>query len=714
VLARTTILALALSASSLPSSGETRATLENTTPAELCPTCTKLTILIKAGNKPIQLTEQPKVEAVLLGGDRIDRDDSGKFAAKWIGSPQPRAIELSVDTDALARAGTYDVYLNLQPQSDPGADRLKLQITHPAPKIAAIPKLIIDQTYYFIGWSDATHPELTVNETSKKSNVTKLTINRIGNTTIGNKLIGGTLEFPSIPEKIAAGNKGKTDYRLANDFDLGTATGSLKLDAAEVLDPLGTVDFEVRSHVHWIYIGLTIALGLLCSYWLKVRLQQKLELDQARLDGQKLVERVSQEGINHLDNTFRRAYEPALRGLRQALAAEDPQAINASKTDLDTIWRSAIQSLAFRHQEVQVAFDKLRDVTNYDWSVPPSVFTHVAAARDEQTPLPGLIQHDDLDSARQQLNQILMNLGQGVRQAALLWQSGQTQVLEIFLGNPAGVSQAISAVLTKPAQELSTALSRVTPPVPVATPEQIQQVLSDIRVERISVVQFFTWVKNVMATELAKAEALITDAHLTNWDSATFSILVKALDRFSMFLASMIEAPAPPELSASLADVHNAWTSALQSQFPSPRSAVQNALDSRDYIEATRAAIREKRGTATALGGLPVAGAPFSIPGFQPTTSTLEHTAVYAVHSHFQMILSPLPAVPTSVTNAQQLKRDKRTQTVVIGIVLIALGYGLQLNTFVGTFTDFSTLFFWAFGLDLTLDALKTASRKTG
>ena len=45
-------------------------------------------------------------------------------------------------------------------------------------------------------------------------------------------------------------------------------------------------------------------------------------------------------------------------------------------------------------------------------------------------------------------------------------------------------------------------------------------------------------------------------------------------------------------------------------------------------------------------------------------------------------------------------------------ILLVVAGYGLQLSTFVGTFTDFSTLFFWAFALDLTVDQIGKVAKK--
>jgi hypothetical protein len=87
---------------------------------------------------------------------------------------------------------------------------------------------------------------------------------------------------------------------------------------------------------------------------------------------------------------------------------------------------------------------------------------------------------------------------------------------------------------------------------------------------------------------------------------------------------------------------------------------------------------------------------------------------VYAIHTLFQRIATPASAVPTSVTDAARLKREKITQSLIIGLLLVVAGYGLQLSTFVGTFTDFSTLFFWAFALDLTVDQIGKVTKKAG
>jgi hypothetical protein len=690
-------------------SADALVSLEDSTTAELCPACKTVSVLVKPADKPVQLSEAPQVEAVYLAGDR---KDVRSFSAKWIGNQKPRAIEITFDPNVLVRAGTYDVYLNLQPVSNSSAQRLKVQITHAAPKIAAIPKLILDRTYGFIGLAWDTHPELFINEVSKKSNLTNLKIEKVGNASVGSKPIGGTLQFLNPPKEVKAGDRPKLDYTLANDFGLGPATGSMRIESDELIDPVGTFDFEVRSHVHWIYIGLTILAGLFCSYLLKVHLQLRVELDQARLDARKLIDRIATEEQRHQDPAFRHAYQAQLADLNTALNGDNPTDINTAKTALDTTWRNALQDLAKRHQGQVDALDKLRDITNYDWLVPPGVSAAIATARAAEPEVVQLIERDDLARADIQSRQIVSNLGNNILQAAFSWQTNETQILNAVQNASVGISQQVSTALLKPAQDLAAALNKINANTPLGTPEQIHQALSDIKFERVSVRQFVDWLAQTERVELATAQSLVAAAHLPGWNAAAFGALPAAVDAFAAFLDSMVDTPNPAGLPAQLNSVHKAWTDALQQQFPvlAPNANVQTALTARNYIDAVKVTLQQKKGAA-ALGLVPDAAPPFTTPGFLGF-ATGAAAPVYSVRTRFQTLFTPAPTLPTSVTDAAQLKKDKLAQSVVIGLLLIVAGYGLQLNTFVGTFADFSTLFFWAFGLDLTVDAVTKAAKK--
>jgi hypothetical protein len=715
ILARTLLIALFLLTAPFLSvvifSQEALVLVEDPAPAELCPSCTSVIFLVKPGKQGVQLSEAPQVELVSLGGDR---KNAKGFTSEWIGEQKPRGVKVTVDSKELVRSGTYDVYLNLQPKSNADAP-LKIQILHPAPWIAAIPKLILDRTYWFIGLGVDTHPELFLHEVSKKSNLTNLIIDKVGNASIGIRPIGGTLHLSNPPRDVTAGSHKTIEYTLANDFDLGTANGTMKIESDELIDPLGTFEFEVHSHAHWIYIGFTIAVGLICSCFLKVHLQQRLELDQARLDAQRLIDRVVDEERRHADHFFVNTYRAKLDQLNTILTGTNPTNINNAKIDLDIVWRNAFQDLTKRHQDQLDALDKLRDVTNFDWLVPPAVSTAVLGIRAMVSKVATLIEHDDLTTAERECRQAVMNLGDAVLQAALGWQSAENRILEILQGKTNGISQAVSMDLAKLAQDLAVSLKKIDEKTLVKTAEQIQQALSDVRFERLLVRQFVNWLGQRIKTEMYDAETQINNANLpeSSWNATVFDVLPKALGTFSEFLESIADTPDPSAMPNQLNAVGQAWADALQKQFPAPNEKVQTKLVAGDYVGAVKTAINEK-GQKSIILGTTTKVIPSTASTFHGSVGGGLVAPVYLVRTRLQTLFTASPTQPTSVTLEAQLKKDKRMQSLILGLLLIIAGYGLQLNTFVGTFTEFSTLFFWAFGLDLTVEVIRGAAKKNG
>ena len=184
---------------------------ETAAPIEMCPSCIEVRVLLVPDKESkIKLSEGPQVEAVYLNS--ASPRDAGKFKAKWIGNRFPREIRIVLDKDETKQAGTYDLYLNLQPDSEPGVGRLKIQLARPSASIEAIPKLIINRLWWFFWLSSDSHPDLLLTETSKKSGITISGVRQVSNSVIGIKPIGGTLGFPQGQPEIKPGEQcGKTD-----------------------------------------------------------------------------------------------------------------------------------------------------------------------------------------------------------------------------------------------------------------------------------------------------------------------------------------------------------------------------------------------------------------------------------------------------------------------------------------------------------------------
>jgi hypothetical protein len=683
-------------------------TLENPAVIELSPRLTQVRVLLKyEGSMPPVLQNPPLVDGVELGG--VPKNVAG-FSAVWANKSLPLAIDLTLNPHELVQAGTYDLFIEVQPKT-----RLKLQVTHPAPKLQPVPKLIIDRTYWFIGVNTDTHPELPLHESSNKSDLTVLAIVPAINTILNAQPIGGTLNVRTPDKAISHGGDLKIAYTVANEFGIGTASGTMRVDAEELTDPAGTFDFEVHSHVHWIYIGITILGGLVLSYFLKVFLQQKIELEQARVDAQKLAEQIRQEETRHADTDFLNSYQHELQLLDAALAQSDPAAINTAKTTLDNVWRTQLQELAKRHQTQLDELNRLLDVVNYDWPVPPTVAEPIAKARHDQVEVRAAIERDDLRAAEQARMQIVIRLGSGIANNAIRWQTAAAQVLRSLSQADRGLSPAVEEGFSKPAQDTADALKRIDPTTTIDSPTKMMDVLASVRAERLSVIQVLDYLKDAVEKELATAQSAVNRQKPPHWNMDAFrGALEPALERFTGFLKTIADKPDLQIVPSRLDEMHEGWTSALQKQFPGGNSDIDEQLAANKYLDALQTAIQAKRAAAARGAEAYVAPMPisFTAPAFSPGAGGAP-VAVHSIRTTFQTLFTPAPVLPTLVTAEAQLKKDKLTQSLIVGFVLLIAGYGLQLNSFVGTFTDFSTLFFWAFGLDLTVDAISKATKKS-
>ena len=56
--------------------------------------------------------------------------------------------------------------------------------------------------------------------------------------------------------------------------------------------------------------------------------------------------------------------------------------------------------------------------------------------------------------------------------------------------------------------------------------------------------------------------------------------------------------------------------------------------------------------------------------------------------------------------NAAALWYFRHAQAAIIGILILVIGYLMFTDAFIGTVKELALIFFWAFGLDLTLDNL--------
>jgi hypothetical protein len=134
-------------------------------------------------------------------------------------------------------------------------------------------------------------------------------------------------------------------------------------------------------------------------------------------------------------------------------------------------------------------------------------------------------------------------------------------------------------------------------------------------------------------------------------------------------------------------------------------------LDQQEYVKAAQQAAGILTGAGTPLGPRAIMAPPGLewrlAPGLDLTP------AVATFRTVIGRIETPSRQAVIRAQTQRSLRCAKLAQSFLIGLLLVILGYGLYWEKFIGSFADFSQIFFWAFGLDITLDTvLKTIPKK--
>jgi hypothetical protein len=180
--------------------------------------------------------------------------------------------------------------------------------------------------------------------------------------------------------------------------------------------------YEVRTRLHVTYLFLAILAGLLVSYWVRTVLQKRIELAQAQLQAQEIIDDVADHARNY-DQTLRDAIEPQRAALEQARQGDNPQAITDAAKALRTAWTDAIKEFNARSARAGDALRDLQGVVAVNWVVPASVAATVTAARTACAAAKTAIEQRQPDTAEAGLATARRDMAQDVRTEGLAWQN---------------------------------------------------------------------------------------------------------------------------------------------------------------------------------------------------------------------------------------------------------------------------------------------------
>jgi hypothetical protein len=626
------------------------------------------------------------------------------------------AIVMKVDTKVINEKGSYELILAFR-SADPNSafkpERIKTTVTVPEARLRAVEKLIIKRVWNFINWSEDTIIPLALEETSNAAFLTNVKVRPSRIATFANRQVNGQLDFlnpgdgralDSATLMIPPGGLLTLDYKLGGDFPLGVVTGALEVNAPQLAAPLA-VPFEVSSRLCRGYIFLFLALGLTISYLVKVRLQRAIDLGEARQQGAGVLERVQTELARRKDQKFKSALSQQIETFEALLKGEDSAPLSAASKQLDDLLRSELADLAKRHEEMQVKVDEFRLITENDWPLPVSLAAAIAEAKKKVDAAADDLRSDAIEDAQGKLETTRAELTKSLMDELPAWQSAVKNLLEHLTKATLGISATVQAEFIKHAEPAKAALGAAKFDDAAAKASAIRTLLPEVVKERRLALDPLLWLAQAMQAEANQTE-LLKKFNLP--DASAIDNLKKKVGDFSEFLSGAADRPkgATETLPTTLGDIQAGWVNALTTQVPNAAPAVGQLVEERKYSDAASAVLKLLRDAQPAnkvLGGGPFQFASH-FPQWMTGADLLPPIISFRSGSAFGPEPGPLAAL--KLRSAWETKRAKFWQTVIIGLLVALLGYITYQDKFVGDLTDFATIFFWAFGIDVSVDTL--------
>jgi hypothetical protein len=212
--------------------------------------------------------------------------------------------------------------------------------------------------------------------------------------------------------------------------------------------------------------------------------------------------------------------------------------------------------------------------------------------------------------------------------------------------------------------------------------------------------------------ELTKLLGALPDT--THTDTG-LSPLKKKLDAFSNAILQAASDPKPAidGLAKQLVELQQAWLDALTELLPVTAAAqlpqVQALIQHQDFlgaaaIVATAISTIKQKDANVILGR--TGGINTKVPSWPSLSGFLAPSPLTVVSSFPHFVTIPGALAALQLKSESQIRWAKGVQTLVLAALFTVFAYSSNSRTFGGTWSDVSTIFFAAFGIDMTVDGL--------
>lgn len=615
-------------------------------------------------------------------------------------------IELRFDLEHVQRPGSYNVALELvgrpskeanPPGSAPEQD-VQLTIVYPAAALAVPAKYVAQRLIGFRSVSGAA-PPLVLRESSDLSPVDDLEIQQVS-AEGPDGAVTGSLRFQP-GESIAPGRWENVPVTLEGDFPPGKSTGSLLVTSPQLTTPIA-IPFEVQAKRTPFWIPIFVLLGLAIGFFAKVALPRIIEVGRARAQVDDLAARISQ--ISRTDDVLLEELKRLQGQVEESRKLRDADAIVKRLGEIEGELATALVAHSARLEQVRNDWNDLRRVLARPFTLAP---VQSALEVESLSLIPERMDAGDAAGAARALETVQTSLRAKIGDAVNEWRLVVERRLQTLKTRADPLAKKLAASIETRQSSLIQSL-RALGSTSVGSLGQRLDEISKCAIDWGYLVED---VIRLVSATVRTCERVLADPDETHGESPELD----ALREETLWLESLLHGAGRDPgvvfdaLLERLDEIEKALRRAILSV--SDSKEVVSELEKSDFQKAARAAAK---GRTTAEGRDVLLLATKDVDA--PFPSENLSTGVLADSTRGLVPRGAAPYAPPlrldfelrRARTAREIAGAKIAQTVLLVVVLVIGGYFYWEGSFEGTPSDLAQVFFWAFGIDLGVDAVVT------
>lgn len=625
-----------------------------------------------------------------------------------------QALVVVIDLKKVTEQGSYSIGLEAIGLSKP--QTFDLQIILPAAKLRSPGTLVIQEVMGLFGlFGSSLQSPLALQETTGRSRLSEV---RFAPLPISpdDPAIDGRLAITLPNASVSARGEAKLTYGKTGYFPLGVTKGSVELSAPQLAEAL-TIQYEIRRRLTGAYIILIILFGLLAGFVVRTVLKRRIELNQARLKAIEFGQRIEAEQERHPDEDFHASLKDTFAKLKEAGSGQDASVIATTVNEANTALTTALNELNERRAVAENKLNELNQLVAVTASLPPAIQKPLTAIEAALEAARAEFRRDNIKGAKTQSETLRAQLASELQPLVSDWRVQlETCLLELSKDDVL-LPTSLLAQWKAAVAALKPTIDQIIALPANATVVQISQTLTAVATAQLTAREQIMRLGTGLQATLANVISVLGQVSLP--DRPAVEQLRQTILAFNAKGTQRVAQPeqAVADLANDLAELHRAWRTALLNQIPNAtdqnKKAVDDLLESRSYEQAARQVVQIIKNTNEGrLLGASVAAGP-DLPALASLPALgISPFALPAVVTRMDRVTeAPATLEILRSRTLRQLAQDTVFQTILVSLLLSITGYVLFQEKFVGTVPDWLGIFFWAFGLDITVDALLQAAK---